>query len=285
MDRSFIIMKNNQLPEPLLMQEQNGPFNNDVYVANKIIELKDEFKITHAIELGTCLGYSAEWFSKYFIKVDTVEISQQYLNIALYNRLNRCANIEAHLGSSTDILPHILSGIKKGDSILIFIDSHWGEHWPILEELKIIKDSGHLPILVIHDFFIPEYKEVLGYDSFKDVPLSLEYIKDSLKEIYDGNFIVEYNNPDKSIGAKRGVAYIQPLLEVQSEYFLDSNSQAPAIDWKNIKPGYEFKINTGETLTVRLIKSKYDYFELVLIDSVGEILTCTNREIDNCLGL
>jgi len=279
-----------KLPEPILMQNQDGPFNCDSFMERNIIEFKKAFNIKHAIELGTCLGYSAEWFAKNFDKVDTIEISQEYLNIALNNQLNRLANIEAHLGSSVNILPHVLCDIDKNETVLIFIDSHFGNNWPILQELRIIKEAGLKPVLVIHDFYIPEHKDVLGYDSFQGVPLSLEFIEDALKEIYDGNFSVQYNTPEMAEGAKRGVAYVTPTIEepVTDEVIeekLPNEVVSQVIDWSAVQPGFVFWLNTGEKMTVKGIHKLEDGFGLVLVDSVGELLTCTNKEIEGSIGI
>lgn len=246
-----------KLPEKVLMQNQEGPFNQDPFIEEKIFELRNEFKITHAIELGTCYGYSAEWFCKTFDKVDTVEIHQPFLEVAIANRLCNYPNCKTHLGSSVDVLPEILSGISKEENILVFVDSHWNNNWPILDELQIIKNSGHKPVIVIHDFFTPEHSDTLGYDSFENVPLCFEYIEEHVKAIYDSNFVVEYNSPETASGALRGVAYITPIVEsvdaqeTKEVEAIEVVEEPKEVDfWAEKKVGDEIILKTGERLEI-----------------------------------
>lgn len=245
------------IQEPILMHCQSERFNEDSFIAEKILELQKEYNIKHAIELGTCLGYSAEWFCQNFEKVDTVEINETYLEMATANRLSKYSNCKAYLGSSVDVLPNILAGIDKNNTVLIFVDSHWGSNWPILEELAIIKNAGIKPVIVIHDFFTPEHSDVLGYDSFENVPLCFEYIEEGIKAIYDSNFIVQYNTPETAAGAMRGVAYIMPLIEERKiKQVVEVKEETPVeepkdIDfWATKKVGDVIELKTGERLEI-----------------------------------
>ncbi len=86
-----------------------------------------------------------------------------------------------------------LSGLRfdlvpKEDNVIIFLDAHGGDYWPILDELKVIREKKIRPFIIIHDFFVPDEKDnskaKFGYDSYNGIKLDLNYIKESLLKIY-----------------------------------------------------------------------------------------------------
>lgn len=201
-------LNNSLLPnEPVLMPHQTQAFNNDSYVAAEFLKLKERFKVTDVIELGTCVGGTAKWLADNFFKFQTVEINNDFREIAL-QRLKGLDNVISFLGSSVDLLSSMLS--KVNSDCIIFVDSHWAEHFPLFDELKIIKESGLKPIIIIHDCKVPN-EPLLGYDSYNGVDISFENIKSYIEDIYgvDG-YDYYYNSNEQSTEIKRGVIYITP---------------------------------------------------------------------------
>ena len=60
--------------EPLLMQNQEGALNQDIYAQKEFINLKNKFGLKYAIETGTCLGYTTDFLCDNYEKVHTIEI-------------------------------------------------------------------------------------------------------------------------------------------------------------------------------------------------------------------
>src|SRR5271157_592033 len=50
-------------------------------------------------------------------------------------------------------------------SALFWLDAHWGENWPILDELRVIIRSGVKGVVLIDDFDIQ--REGFGFDSYR----------------------------------------------------------------------------------------------------------------------
>jgi len=198
--------------EVLLMPKQATAFNGDSYVAKEFLKLKEEFGVKNVIELGTCVGGTTKWLSENFEKVLTVEINADFRNIAL-QRLGSSENVTSILGDSVQQLPSMLS--MCDGTLLVFVDSHWAEHLPLFDELRIIKESGLKPIIVIHDCKVPDEPN-LGFDSYNGVDISYENIKSYLEEIYgiDG-YDYYYNSDEESTEVKRGVIYIKPKTNEQ----------------------------------------------------------------------
>jgi hypothetical protein len=202
-------MNQNLLPgERFLMPHQSEPFNGDIHMCQKFLELKKIFNIDTAIELGTCVGGTTKWLSENFDKVIGIELMPEFLNFAK-QRANS-SNVEFHLGSTVDLLPEVLKGIK--DNTIFHIDSHWGDNNPLLRELEIIAEFKLKPVIEIHDFKVPGHPE-LGFDTYEKEGIVYEWawIESYIEAIYGKNgFQIEYNY--QAIGAKRGCIYIYPLV-------------------------------------------------------------------------
>jgi len=117
-------------------------------------------------------------------------------------------NVNVVLGSSPDFLDSILCGpMLKIKRILFFLDAHWDDYCPLLDELKLIADNNLEPVIAIHDFKVPDCP-LLGFDSYKGQDYDFDWIKPSIEKIYPDGYVVEYNN--EAEGAKRGVIFIYP---------------------------------------------------------------------------
>lgn len=166
--------------EPRLMPMQGTFFNGDFNVANEFLKLKEKYSIATILETGTCVGGSTKWFAENFEKVSTVEIMEQYRNIAL-ERCKGLKNITSYLGNSVANLTVMLSPCDN--KTILFLDSHWNQHFPLIEELQIIKNSGLKPCIVVHDCFVPN-EPSLGFDQYNGVTISFETMKPYFDDIY-----------------------------------------------------------------------------------------------------
>ena len=195
-----------KIEEPILMQHQNAPLNDDYFAQTEFKYLQREFKLNVAIETGTCYGYTTEFLASFYSEVRTVEISDKFLNIAKNNRLNNCKNVITNLGSSDKLMKQMLEGC--GNDTFIFLDAHWNDFCPLKKELQAIADSGIEPVIAIHDFLVPNQPE-LGYDSTHGQPFTYEWLKEDFDSIYgEGNYLFYYNK--EATGAKRGIIYVTP---------------------------------------------------------------------------
>lgn len=195
--------------EPILMPNQAKPLNGDIYACDEFLKLRDKFNVSTLVELGSCVFGSTKFFAKNFIKVITVEIAEQFRNIGL-KRCEGLNNITSYLGDSITMLPTMSKDCDN--RTIIFIDSHW-QTLPLMDELKLIKQSGLIPILVVHDCLVPNEPK-LGYDSYDGVDISYATMKPYLDDIYGSDgYEYHYNSDEKSTEVKRGIIYIYPKLD------------------------------------------------------------------------
>jgi hypothetical protein len=182
-------------------------FNTDIKLAERFLQLKDEYQISVAIETGTYHGDTTIWLAQNFETVYTVEYDKRYLEIANQQILNY-PNINSFLGNSTEFLVKFLAD-SKGKNCIIFLDAHWYAN-PVLRELDRIKESGTKPVLAIHDFKVPSRPD-LGYDVYPDQNIVYEWdwIKTKIEAIYGPEgYEIEYNT--YSSLNMRGCIFILP---------------------------------------------------------------------------
>jgi hypothetical protein len=195
---------------PILMPFQMESFNGDHFVREEFLKLKNEFDVKNVVETGTCFGSSTIFFTQNFENVHSIEINNDYLNVA--KERNPMANY--YLGSSDQILPSILPTLNG--KTIFFLDAHWENHCPLLNELSCIATMHNKPIIVIHDFYVPNTN--LGYDSYGGQVFNYEWIKPRLDLIYgiDG-YDYYYNSDEKSTEVKRGLIYVTPKKQVKTK--------------------------------------------------------------------
>lgn len=215
-------MNNNNLYDPLLpnefviMPKQASPFNADYFAANEFMKLKEKFNIDTAIELGSAVMGTTKYLAENFQNVITVEINETFRNIGL-RRTEGLNNITSILGDSVTKLPEMLS--MCDNKTIIFIDSHW-QTLPLMDELKLIKQSGLIPCIVVHDCLVPNEPK-LGYDSYEGVDISYATMKPYLDDIYGvDRYEYHYNTDAESTEVKRGIIYIYPKIDTLERGYL-----------------------------------------------------------------
>ena len=193
--------------ESILMPRQASPLNGDTYACVEFLKLKEKFNIKNLVELGSCVFGSTKWFGENFENVLTVEINAEFRNIGL-KRVSGAKNITSYLGDSICMLPTMLKDCDN--RTIIFIDSHWYNHFPLFDELKLIKDSKLNPVIIVHDCLVPNESK-LGYDSYEGVDISYATMKPYLDDIYgvDG-YRFHYNTAAESTIVKRGIFFCYP---------------------------------------------------------------------------
>ncbi|MBU2616791.1 MAG: hypothetical protein KKB79_02295 [Nanoarchaeota archaeon] len=208
---------------------QKNAFGEDGHLEEEFQKLVKKHKIKNIVETGTFMGDTTKEFSKLVDNVYTIESNKDfYLNS---ERNLKChENIKIFLGNSPDVLREILPNLKG--KTLFFLDAHWGDYWPILDELNEISKINSLSksIIVIHDFYVPG--KDFGFDSYYNSNsaielflkkclgflgkilkmnltskqrLDLSFIEASIKRI-NPNYKYYYNS--KAEGGKRGVIFI-----------------------------------------------------------------------------
>lgn len=185
-------------------------FNGDTFLQEEVKKYIKEFNTKTAIETGTWKGRTAEFLSSIVDNVITIEIDKGMWEDTSF--LRSIPNVRHFLGSSPEILDSLFRLELVDLPVLFYLDAHWLEDWPLLNELDVlIKYNLNNSVIVIHDFYNPINLE-LGYDSYKGVKLDFDYIKEKIEELYkDTGYNIKYNI--EGVGEKRGVIFITSSKE------------------------------------------------------------------------
>jgi predicted O-methyltransferase YrrM len=180
----------------------------DNFVYREFKNLISRFNIKKIIETGTYYGWSSMKLAEFGVDVITIESSQENYAVALDNfSKSNLTNIKAIMGSSPDVLKEILT--EEDNNTILFLDAHWYEYWPIHDELRVCIEKKIKPVIVIHDFFVPDIhgNAKFGFDKYGEQSLDFNYIKSFLDEIYgENNYEYHYNTESDNVG--QGVIYI-----------------------------------------------------------------------------
>ena len=180
----------------------------DNFVYQEFKNLISRFNIKKIIETGTYYGWSSMKLAEFGLDVITIESSEENYNKAVENfTKSNLTNIKAIFGSSPDVLKQILT--EEDNDVILFLDAHWYDYWPIHDELKVCIEKKIKPVIVIHDFFVPDMNgnAKFGFDKYGEQSLDLNYIQNFLGEIYGkNNYSYHYNTESDNVG--QGVIYI-----------------------------------------------------------------------------
>ena len=181
-------------------------FNGDTYIFEKFKELVKTYSINAIVETGTYHGQTTDALASIVKKVYTIEINGQYQQIAK----SRCANknnIDFISGSSNEIFPNLLKTLDN--NTLFFLDAHWNSYCPLWDEIRLIGEAQLKPIIVVHDFKVPEHPE-FGYDHWNGKDLSYVNVKSAIDKVYGEGGYQHFTNTEAS-GAKRGAGFFIPV--------------------------------------------------------------------------
>ncbi len=181
-------------------------FEGDTFLKEEIERLVKKHEIAGIIETGTYMGATTLQFESMGLPVVTIEANEEYYHKAVTKFEGK--NILHRLGNSVDILPLLMPFTKTEFTYLFFLDAHWGEDNPLLQELAIIAESKIKPVIIIHDFKVPNHPE-LGFDSYGGQDYEWSWIEKSIENIY-GKDGYNYHYNTEVTGAKRGVIFIEP---------------------------------------------------------------------------
>lgn len=164
-------------------------FNGAPEVSTVMTYLKKAYNISDVVETGSFQGNTTALFGNMFDKVYSIEINQENYEASKAS-LAHMENVQIIKGSSEKALAELLPSLR-GKRVLFYLDAHWEEFWPIREELEVIaKTHKDNCVIVVDDAMVPGYKDV-AFDSYKDQPLSYDYIKKQLDEVFT-NYSVHY---------------------------------------------------------------------------------------------
>lgn len=189
-------------------------FEGDSIMLEKCKSIVTDNGIETIIETGTFLAGTTRVMSEWAKNVYTIEINKPNYDKAKTNLVG-FDNVNLILGNSAEELDKLMSQqfVKRSEKfngrkipkVFFFLDAHFWDYNPLLDELKVISKYEVNPFIAIHDFKVPNHPE-LGFDSYKGQDYDFDWIKKSVELVYGTEYKVEYNS--KADGAMRGIIYL-----------------------------------------------------------------------------
>lgn len=141
-------------------------FHGDRIFQELIRRLTTSAGATAFVETGTYLGDSSLSVHRMnrHLPIFTCEINKWFFNLAR-RRLAKLAAINMFNASSTDFLVRLIDSRQIGACPLFFLDAHWYDEWPLLQELELITSRQNRGVIIIDDFLVasqPQFKYDVG---------------------------------------------------------------------------------------------------------------------------
>ena len=121
-------------------------------------------RVRQLVETGTYRGTTTEWLAQFGLPVSTIESNEQSYNFSKL-RLARYPNVGVNLGSSVEHLQLLTQQLDLTLPTFFYLDAHWEDHLPLVEEVNIIVDHFSSPVILIDDFQVPDDPEYT-YDDY-----------------------------------------------------------------------------------------------------------------------
>lgn len=187
----------------------NPPFEGDDFLCGTMRSLVEMHGMRRVVETGTYMGSSTAAFKHFTPEVHSIERSRAYHLLARW-RLRNVAGIRLYRGHSPAVLSRLLATLPASERTLFFLDAHWDDYNPLLDELTLLKEFGWKPAIAIHDFQVPNHPE-LGYDTYprQGIVYDFNYVRAHLDAIYGADGYESWYN-DKAEGEKRGCLFVVP---------------------------------------------------------------------------
>jgi predicted O-methyltransferase YrrM len=139
---------------------------------NTISTIANRFKNTHAIETGTYLGSTTPYISSLVSEATfTIEINAKTEKKArkCFEKNHARRNIHLIHGDSVQEIKVVLKNIDPAASrVLAYLDAHWLDKIPTIEEITSLVEWGGPWIAIIDDFNVP-LDNGYGFDHCGDV--------------------------------------------------------------------------------------------------------------------
>lgn len=188
--------------DPELFKVGALAFNEAPEILSVVNHFKNKFGIKTAIETGIFEGCTTIALSHCFDHVFGVEINAEFIERTRANILKSggtLENVSLVEGSSPVVLERVLP-MLQGEMVLFYLDSHWNDYWPILDELKMISRTHRdRCVVMIDDFFVPGFPEVRACQ-YKGQVLSKEYIEEGVRDVFTNpqfHYVVPKNRMHK----------------------------------------------------------------------------------------
>jgi len=205
-----------------------SPFNDQAGRLEIFDFLMSSLESDAIVETGTKWGNTTAYFARRFSgSVYSSELIRKTFLIAR-ERLKHYSNVNLMQMDSREFLLKINEN-KSFEKPFFYLDAHWYEDLPLLEEINIIASNWNHYTILIDDFQVPN-DSGYGYDDYGlDKALNFPYIENIVRDNGMDVFFPTLSS-EKETGAKRGCCLIGKYPSPEREA-LDKTSLLRRYNW------------------------------------------------------
>lgn len=144
-----------------------GPFNGQPFRQALFQALIRQLEPAAIVETGTYLGTTTEFLAETRLPVFTIEANSRNYGFARAH-LWRLQNVTLLRADSRSALRTLFDGPLRNETdctLFFYLDAHWNDDLPLLEELDIVFARCPAAVVMVDDFRVPE-DTAYGYDNY-----------------------------------------------------------------------------------------------------------------------
>lgn len=160
-----------------------------------------------AVETGTYLGNTTGYLSSVFhVPVYSCELLPRYHHAAR-RLLRNLPDIHLQCGDARTFLAHLPESLPpSSDPVFFYLDAHWYDDLPLVEELESITNRWRDFVVMIDDFEVPG-DPGYGFDRYGDRALNADLLRPVVAGAHLQIFFPALPS-DRETGRKRGCAIV-----------------------------------------------------------------------------
>jgi len=132
----------------------DGSFNGQAIRRGLVTDIIARMKPATIVETGTYLGSTTGYLARFDVPVHSSEISAPLL-FAARQRLSQFRNVTLRLGDSRRMLAQLIADGVNASSTFFYLDAHWLDDLPLLDEMRLIDGNWASYIALVDDFQVP----------------------------------------------------------------------------------------------------------------------------------
>jgi hypothetical protein len=130
-------------------------FHGDQLCQAFVTSICSRLNISSFVETGTYLGDTSEYMARVIpVPIYTCEVKESFYDSSA-DRLRRYTHVNVLCESSDRFIRRGIDQNLLGKLPLFYLDAHWYDYWPLLDEIELINAQVPRCVVIIDDFQVP----------------------------------------------------------------------------------------------------------------------------------
>ena len=140
---------------PRVSGDMMRAFHGDRCYQKLVLSICSQLPISSFVETGTHFGNTTEYMANAItLPIFTCEVKESYFHSSA-ERLKQYKNVKVFQASSEQVISQAIDQKLLGPLPFFYLDAHWYDYWPLLDEIEVITSRVPRCIVIIDDFQVP----------------------------------------------------------------------------------------------------------------------------------